>query len=83
MTVDQQTFSDGRSLTKWLVDGGAPELPEGLRYTLEVISQGGHTKVTARIMRGHQELAAYSTHARINVGMAAVSAATYAFEEKL
>lgn len=81
VTLDRLGFSNGRSLTQWLVGGGAPALPEGHRYTLFIETTDGVTHVTANILSGSELLSQYTAQTRVNVAMAAVSAATYAFEE--
>lgn len=83
VTIDGQSFSDGRTLTQWLVANGAPRLSPGLRYRLLFGRDGGATKITAQILYSSTVLAEYTTHTRVSAAMAAVSAATYAFEDML
>lgn len=80
VTLDAETFSDGQNLTQWLIAGGAPQLPAGYKYTLHLGSQGGATKITAYITDSRGPVSEYTTYSRVSVAMAAVSAATYAFE---
>lgn len=85
VTVFEQTFSDGQSLTQWLREGGAPALPTGYSYRLILARSGGVDEVTAQIVsRDRDSLlhihGAYTARTRVSVAMAAVSAATYAFE---
>lgn len=81
LTIEHQAFSDGRTLTQWLVAGGAPALPPGIRYRLIFGSAGGATKITAQIISGRRVLGEYTTFTRVSAAMAAVSAATYAHED--
>lgn len=81
--IDGQSFSDGRTLTQWLVANGAPELSPGIRYRLLFGSNGGSTQVTAQILSVSHLLAEHTTHTRVSAVMAAVSAATYAYEDLL
>lgn len=85
VTVYNQTFSDGQTLTQWLVEGGAPALPPGASYRLIISREGGVQNVTAQIVSHTPDSilhihGAYTAHTRVSVAMAAVSAATYAFE---
>lgn len=79
--IDLQTFSDGRTLTQWLVAGSAPRLPPGVRYRLLFSGEDGSTRITAQIVSARQVLGEYTTHTRVSAAMAAVSAATYAYED--
>lgn len=80
MIVDQQTFSDGSSLTQYLVRSGAPELKPGLRYRL-IVNDANRTQVTTQILDGDSLVTEYTETARVSVVMAAVAAARYAVGE--
>lgn len=85
VTVLDQTFSDGQSLTQWLVEGGAPALPLGTRYRLVLKRVNGVDEVTAQIVSHTPDSilhihGAFTARTRVSVAMAAVSAATYAYE---
>ena len=83
---DDQRYSDGSTLTQWLVKLGAPALPEGHSYRLE-FAEGGMVKpmeVTATIHVQecgliHQK-ASYTERTRSNAMGAAVAAAKRAHE---
>ena len=82
-------FSSG-SLTEHLVRMGAPALPEPYTYRLSIAhDRGGASEVTAKI--GHfkrhpedgeywSERIRYTEVSRVDLGMAAVAAATHAYE---
>lgn len=80
--IDRQTFSDGSTLTEWLVLNGAPALPPGCRYRLLIndarISLS--PQVTAQIYRDNDLLTEYTEVTRVSVAMAAVAAARDAYE---
>lgn len=82
----------GKSLTEHLVAQGAPALPEGYTYRLDIkhptlsegLPQRGPASVTARI--GHQigdewlELARFTEITRVSLDMASVAACKNAYE---
>ena len=83
---DDQQFSDGSTLTGWLVKLGAPALPEGQSYRLE-FAEGGYfnpMEVKATIRRREHgliyDVASYTERTRSNVMGAAVAAAKRACE---
>lgn len=80
--IDLQTFSDGSSLTQWLVRNGAPALPSECRYRLLIndVRQPKTPLVTAQIYRDKDLLSEYTEVTRVSVAMAAVAAALYAYE---
>lgn len=79
--IDDQGFSDGSTLTEWMVRRGAPALPEGFRYRLIVNdrSQRGPL-VTTQILEGPMLHGEYTEVTRVSVNSAAISAAHYAYE---
>lgn len=80
--IDQQTFSDGSTLTQWLVSKGAPALPPGCRYRLLIndVRQPQTPLVTAQIFRDNDLLSEYTEVTRVSVDMAARAAALHAYE---
>lgn len=79
--IDRQTFSDGSSLTQWLVRNGAPALEGSQHYRLLVNDATRNVPlVTAQIFEGEELLTEYTEVTRVSVAMAAVAAAAHAFE---
>lgn len=80
--IDRQTFSDGSTLTQWLVRNGAPALAEGQNYRLLVndFLRSDIPLVIAQIYEGNALLSEYTEVTRVSVAMAAVAAAKHAYE---
>lgn len=79
------TFSNGESLTEWLVRLGAPALPPRHRYKLFVDAEHqGPRMVKVEIQKSHRDewttLTTYTETTRVSVDMAAVAAAKHAYE---
>lgn len=78
---EDQSFSDGATVTEWMVRRGAPALPYGYRYRLEINDGSARGPlVTAQILEGGMLHSEYTEVTRVSVNMAAVSAAHYAYE---
>ena len=81
----ESRFSNGEGVTGWLVKSGAPELPERYRYKVFVDAEhGGPRRVVVDIqeqkMGGWATRATYVEQTRVDLTMAAVAAATHAYE---
>lgn len=85
------SFSTASTLTEWLVKLGAPSLPAGYQYRLEIqhptLVDGGPTppaNVTARIgyAVGDEwvEVSRYTEVTRVDLGMASVAACRHSYE---
>lgn len=84
--ADDHRYSDGSTLTQWLVKLGAPALPECHSYRLE-FAEGGMVKpmevtatITAQSLGYSCLVAQYTERTRSNAMGAAVAAARHAYE---
>jgi hypothetical protein len=92
LSLKELNFSTGHGLTDHLVRSGAPRLPEGYTYRLDIkhptlsdgLPQRGPASVTARI--GHLiadewvEVVRFTEITRVSLDMASVAACKHAFE---